>query len=257
MLLQEQGNYQFSSSEETGLWKRYWDNDKANVVNQSKLVEIYLPLVANVAKRMSTRIRQYMETEELLSMGVVGLHKAIAGYKYGGAASFKTFAYKKIQGAILDDLRSQDYLTRTQRNYYKKLTKVEGDLREKLNRKPSNSEIADVAEMSEENVNRYLNIGKRHVNLDAETSENISYHDVLYDYNTQSPRETVDRLLVTEELRKVFKTLPERKQKILFLKHYQGLTLRDIADIMKISQGRVSQIYRETVLMLREQLLDQ
>ncbi len=257
MLLKGAINYKSSSNEEVGLWENYYSNDKENLEDQKKLVELYLPLVANVAKRMSVRIRQYTETEELLSMGVVGLHKAVAGYNHESKASFKTFASKKIKGAILDDLRGQDHLTRTQRRHYKNLSKIEMELKNKLNRDPSITEIAKSANMKNKDVYRYLNIGKGHVNLETEISENKSFHDVIYDHNTLTPSETVNNILVTEELRKIFKTLPDRDQKILFLRHYQGLKLKDIADVMKLSQSRISQIYQETVVLLREKLLDE
>ncbi len=247
---------QLSPSEEHLLWTQFWDAGAVDNGTRLKIVELYLPLVASVANKLSSNIHENIEMEELLSMGVVGLHKAISSYDKYRETNFRCFAFKRIQGSILDALRRRDYLTRTQRRHYKKLSQVADHLKHKFNCTPSYLDIAKEVKMDESEVRSYLNMGKEHINLDEQFKKGLSYYEALPDYNAVLPSETTNSNLLIEELRKSFRKLKEREQKILFLRHYQDLSVKEIAVVMKISEGRISQIYKEIVLKLREQLID-
>jgi RNA polymerase sigma factor for flagellar operon FliA len=103
---------------ERKLWREYRSATDRGAAHRD-LVEKYLPLVIHVVERLSIRVRQQIEKEELLSVGVVGLHHAIRGFSTDRGVSFSSYARKRIKGSILDELRRQDHLTRSQRKEYR------------------------------------------------------------------------------------------------------------------------------------------
>ncbi len=234
--------------------KRLWDEYRADPDNSEaikRLVEIYIPLVASVANKMPMRVREKVPVKELLSSGVIGLHHAISSYSDDRQVLFSTFAYKRIKGAIIDDLRAQDHLTRTQRNYYREICAAINKLTIELSRPPTDSEIAEATNLSIANVDRYIGMGHDVVNLDEEFRDGLSYMDVLPDHKALSPAEAAHRSLALDKLREHFRDLEEREQKLLFLRHFEEMSVKEIAKVLEVSEGRISQIYQKIVLKLR------
>ncbi|NQZ60308.1 MAG: FliA/WhiG family RNA polymerase sigma factor, partial [Lentisphaeraceae bacterium] len=108
-----------SATSESELWNSYLKNPSQDI--HEKLVSLHLPLVFKQVERLSIRVRQQVEKDELVGAGVVGLHSAISKFSPGKDASFSTFASFRIKGALIDELRKQDHLTRNQRTLYKKI----------------------------------------------------------------------------------------------------------------------------------------
>ena len=236
--------------DENLLWREFWDSPKDSDA-RLRLVELYLPLVAKVASKMPFQVRQRVSLEELLSSGVVGLHDAISSFVPGKSAQFSTFAYKRIRGAMLDELRSQDPLTRTQRSYYREICAAINRLTTELARPPSDEELARATNLSISEVSRYIGMGSETVNLQDEFEDGLSYMDVLTDNDSQSPLELAHQSLALDRLREHFRTLDDREQKILFLRHYEDMSVKEIAKVLEISEGRISQIYQKIVIKLR------
>lgn len=243
-------NKEITPEEEKSLWDSYLKApDDADI--HIRLVELYLPIVAKVANKVSYNIQQKIPLEELLSAGVVGLHNAISNFSPGKKILFTTYAYKRIHGAILDELRSQDPLTRTQRNYYREICEAINLLTAELGRPPGDDEIAKHVGLSASEVDKYIGMGSNTINLDEEFHSGLKYMDVLADESTMSPRESVHRKLAMENIREHFRALDEREQKLLFLRHYEEMSVKEIAKVMEISEGRISQIYSKIILKLR------
>jgi RNA polymerase sigma factor FliA len=239
-----------SPEEERRLWADFRAEPEGSAP-RIRLVELYLPLVAKAANSMPQAVRQRVSFQELVSSGVIGLHDAISAYRDGGDASFSTFAFKRIKGAILDDLRSLDHLTRTQRSAYKDVCAAIGELTQQLSRPPTDAEIAVKTGLAESEIDRIIGMGGDMVNLNDEFEDGLRYVDVLADSNTPSPEESVNKVLALEKVKSHFLELDEREQKILFLRHFQDLSVKEIAVAMELSEGRISQIYYKTVLKLR------
>jgi len=235
---------------EEKLWEQYWtipDNSTLHV----QLVELYLPLVVKAANKMSYSVRQKVPLEELLSSGVIGLHYAISNYSKEKGVLFSTFAFKRIRGAILDELRSQDHLTRTQRNCYREICAAINRLTKQFSRPPTDNEIAEETNLTCREVDRYIGMGSETINLNDEFEEGLSYLDVLADEESPSPRESAHRILALERIREHFRLLSEREQKLLFLRHYEEMSVKEIAKVLEISEGRISQIYQKIIIKLR------
>lgn len=239
-----------SVQEERGLWEEFRVNPASSSL-RIRLVELYLPLVAKAASSMPDAVKRRVSFQELVSSGVVGLHNAIDSYRDGSGASFPTFAFKRIKGSILDDLRSQDRLTRTQRNSYKAVCAAIGELTQALSRPPTDSEIAAKTGLCESEIDMIIGMGGEMVNLNDEFENGLSYMDVLADTSTPSPEDSVNETLALERLKSHFHELDDREQKILFLRHFQDLSVKEIALAMELSEGRISQIYHKTVIKLR------
>jgi RNA polymerase sigma factor for flagellar operon FliA len=239
---------------EKRLWNDYREAPEAPE-REKNLVEYYLPLVIRVASKMPLSVRNRISVEELVGSGVIGLHEAVANYRENDNARFSTFAYKRIKGAILDDLRSQDHLTRTQRGYYREICSAINRLTRKYSRPPTDQEIAGETGLSIYEIDRYIGMGSEMVNLNDEFREGLSYMEVLPDSRFPAPDESAHKAMALEKLREYFRELDTREQKILFLKNYEEMSVKEIAKVLEISEGRISQIYQKIVLKLKAMMI--
>lgn len=239
----------YTTESEESIWNIYVKTRDRNI--HEKLVEMYLPLVMKQASRMSIRVRQSVEREELIGAGVVGLHNAIMNYQPGQGTKFSTFASLRIKGAIIDELRKQDHLTRNQRKQYKVICQTIHEMTLELGRCPTLKEIGEKTDLKESEVEEFIGMASNALSIDSKNSQGISYTDVIEDEKTDKPWENADKQLNLESMREAFKLLPQRDQQLLYLRHYKDLRTKEIAEVMKISEGRVSQIYKEIIVKLR------
>jgi RNA polymerase sigma factor for flagellar operon FliA len=242
-----------SPDEERELWARFAEEPASDSV-RVRLVELYLPLVSKAANSMPDSVKRKTSFQELVSAGVLGLHEAISSFKSDAGASFATFASKWIRGAMLDDLRKVDRLTRTQRNSYKELCAAIASLTQRLSRPPTDDEISSETGLGEAEIDRIMGMGAELVNLSDEFKDGLRYMDVIPDTSSPSTEESVNDALALERVKAHFLELDDREQKILFLRHFQDLSVKEIAAAMELSEGRISQIYHKSVVKLRAML---
>lgn len=235
--------------EELKLWKRY--KNQASRELHEYIVEYYLPLVSKEVSKLSIRVRDNCEKEDLLGTGVIGLQKAILLFEPDKNDNFSAFASHKIRGAILDQLRKQDHLTRSQRKYYHQICACINKLSNELGRCPSYEEIAQDIGMQEHEVVQYIGMASNSLSLDGENEDGLKYKDLIEDRVTEKPDDLMDKTMSKELMREAFRMLPERDQQILYLKHYENLKAKEIALALGISEGRISQIYKEILVKLR------
>ena len=112
-------------------------------------------------------------------------------------------------------------------------------------------EIAQVAGLSEGEVREYIGMASNSLSIDGKNSQGLSYSEVIIDEKSESPWENVDKTLSIESMRDAFKLLPKRDQQLIYLRHYKDLRVKEIALAMEISEGRVSQMYKEIIVKLR------
>ncbi len=236
--------------EECGLWEEFRYTLGSDEV-RAQLVEFYLPLVIRIARKMPEAVRRRVSIDELVSIGVIGLNKAIDGFSSDRNNTFSTYAYMRVRGAILDELRRQDSLTRTQRNYYRDICEAINRLTNLLLRPPTDEELAEDTGLTTAEIERYIGMGSEAVNLNEEFQEGLNYMDVIPDDNAPSPEDITHNVMALEKLRIHFHELTEREQKILFLRHFEEMSVKEVAAAMEISEGRISQIYQKILLKLR------
>lgn len=247
--MREKENRQDVESE-SQLWQDFILNGNCEPY-RIRLVEYYLPLVVKAAKSMSESIRSRVSIDELVGIGVVGLHNAIDSFSVDRNILFSTFAFKRIRGAILDELRRLDVLTRTQRSCYRDICETIARLTQQNSRPPTDEELSAETGLSQSEIERYIGMGTESINLDEEFHEGLNYLDVIPDDNSHSPDELTHQLMAVEKLHEHFHELSDREQKILYLRFFEEMSVKEVAQVMEISEGRISQIFQKILLKLR------
>jgi RNA polymerase sigma factor for flagellar operon FliA len=215
------------------------------------LVDHYLPLVVRLVRRLDIQIQSRLDPQELIGMGVVGLHQAIRRYQPESGVPFDVFAEHRIRGAIFDELRQRDQLTRPQRRAVRRLQIAYAELSSRQAQRPTPAELAAHADMSEAEVNRFMGMAADPLDLEAEIEDGLRYLDIIPDPSGIDPAAAADRTLSLEALRRAIGQLDDREQQLLYLRHDLELGVKEIAVVLRISNGRVSQIYNEIVAKLR------
>lgn len=230
-----------------------WDcylSEKSNE-NYQNLVEVYLPLVVQQVERLSLRIRSKSEKNELIGVGVMGLHNAVRLYNKEKCDNFAPYAKNKIHCAILDELRKFDHLTRNQRKNYRTICKAIKKLTGNLKRYPEYSEITEETNLSEAEIIRFMGMASAGISLDSETEDGLQYKNVIVDEYCADPAEEANKSLAFEEMKEAFTLLKKRERQLIFLRHFQNMKIKEISEVMDISEGRVSQLYKEIIVKLR------
>lgn len=244
-----------------GLVKKYKQR-KSGVDSKlrDQLIMDYAPLIRFVAQRISARLPSNIETDDLISAGVIGLMDAIEKYDPARDNKFKTYAEFRIRGAILDELRSQDWVPRSVRDKAKKIDKTYNFLEQKLGRSVSDSEISDqmgidlseyydmvakVKAVSLLSVDELNSSGQGDKKNLLESLENIS---------SKNPFALLDNKNVRELLMTTIEDLPEKQKLVLSLYYYEELNLKEIGKILNVTESRVSQLHTQAIEKLRLKL---
>ncbi len=225
---------------------------------RQELLDKYVPLVRNVAARMAMGFPRSVELSDLVNTGVIGLIEAFGNYDPDRGVKFETYAVPRIRGAILDELRALDWVPRSTRAKSREIDRGLSDLTNRLGRQPANSELAKHLDVTEAELNKSLD--------DVSSTNILSLDEVIYpdDDNRQVPRiETVkDRSphsvlgeIEKGELRSFLVVAMDRltaqEKLVIALYYYEELTLKEIGEVMSISESRVSQIHTRGVQKLR------
>ena len=237
-------------------WIRFKKNNDPQI--REKLLEEYLPLVKSVAGRMALGFPRCVELSDLIGTGVIGLIEALSNYDPGRGVKFETYAIPRIRGAILDELRALDWVPRSTRAKSREIDKTLAKLKNKLGRIPTDRELAKSMKVSTKELLASLD--------DVSSTSILSLDELIYrqDDNRQVPRvETLEAIsdenILTDLERKELKAfivnaiecLSEQERLVVALYYYEELTLKEIGEVMQISESRVSQIHTKAVLKLR------
>lgn len=237
------------------LWEAYMNSHEPHL--KDEIVKRFLPLVRYVASRMSVRFPPGLDFEDILSFGALGLLDAIERFEPKRGFCFQTFAVPRIRGAILDELRRFDWISRSGRE---KLQKFERTLENiaKTGRIADDATLMKELEMDEKSYRELLDIASR--------SYVVSLDDVLALEDGDIQREetvrddslgALDILEQEEEVEFVLKALqelPERERLLLSLYYYEGLTLKEIGKVLGVTESRVSQLHGRALSLLRASL---
>jgi RNA polymerase sigma factor for flagellar operon FliA len=223
---------------------------------RNEIVLRFVPLVHFVLSRLGISQTRGQDYEDLVSQASMGLIEAVDRYNPRFGTQFSTYATARVRGKVLDYFRSQDWLSRSARQRVRAVQTAITELLAKMNRSPTNAEIANYLHMELDKVERALvDASWVIISIDSivesEGDENISLHEVLADENQINPAEYIDRTDLHQTLVKSLKSLPEREQQILALYYYEELTLKEIGAVLNVSESRISQLHARAVLSLR------
>ncbi|HZR82332.1 MAG TPA: FliA/WhiG family RNA polymerase sigma factor [Candidatus Binatia bacterium] len=237
-------------------------NVQAPLVVSDDDVRTYLPLVRQVVQRMLPRKPPEVATEDLISWGVVGLLDAMRKYDCKREASFSTYAQYRIRGSILDYLRRCDWLPRSIRQRSHDVEAATMDLEHRLGRPPAADEVASAMGMSVEEYSQTLwTCGSVSLVPTAELcfgrgEETLSGDDVLSDVGESGPMSRLLRKERLEILADAIAELPEKERIVVSFYYFEGLTMREVADALHLTEGRISQLHSQAMSRLRGRLTD-
>jgi RNA polymerase sigma factor for flagellar operon FliA len=242
------------------LWTRY--KDERDEKAREQLVLAYAPLVKYVAGRMSSGLPSHVEEADLISYGLLGLIAAIERFEPEREIKFETFAITRIKGSIIDELRSLDWVPRSVRTKAREIEKVNARLEHQLQRAPADQEMATALGMSVDEFQESLVriTGSSVVALDElwtvsdASGDQVSLLDTIEDPQAVDPAAEVDTTDMRDRLAGAIAALPEREKLVVALYYYENLTLREIGDVLGVTESRVSQLHTKAVLRLKSRL---
>jgi RNA polymerase sigma factor for flagellar operon FliA len=225
-------------------------------------VVAYSPLVKYVAGRMSSGLPAHVDEADLISYGLGGLIFAIQRFDLSREIKFETYAITRIRGAIIDELRSLDWVPRSVRARAREIERVNMKLEARLRRAPTDEEMAAELEISvEEFHDALLQISNSTIvaldelwNVSDSTGDQVSLLDTIPDQGAPDPEAMVDQSELRDRIADAIAALPEREKLVIALYYYENLTLREIGEVLGVTESRVSQLHTKAVLRLRSKL---
>ena len=222
----------------------------------------YSPLVKYVAGRMSSGLPAHVEEADLISYGLGGLISAIQRFDLAREIKFETYAIPRIRGAIIDELRSMDWVPRSVRARAREFERTNMKLEARLQRAPTDEEMATELEVSVEDFqDALLQISNSTIvaldelwTVSDSTGDQVSLLDTLPDRGAPDPQALVDQAELRDRFADAIAALPEREKLVVALYYYENLTLREIGEVLGVTESRVSQLHTKAVLRLRSKL---
>ena len=233
------------------IWQQYYEKRESKL--KERLTEHYVHLVKLVAGRLGIYLNQYIDLDDLVGYGILGLIDAIDKFDPNKNVKFETYASLRIRGAILDAIRKLDWVPRTLRKKQKDVDKAYMELEMKLARPPREDEVAEFLGMSIDEYNELL----RDVNISSLVSidDNVFNFETIKDKNAEIPEKCVEENEMRDMLAQFIDELPEREKKVIFLYYYEELTLKEISKVLEVSESRVSQLHTKAVSRLRGHMM--
>ena len=229
--------------------------------NREEVIKQYSPMIKYVANRIAMRLPPHIEVDDLISVGVLGLMDAISKYDSTRGAKFKTYAEFRVRGAILDELRSMDWVPRSIRQKASKVDKVVQGLQAKLRRTPEDEEVAKEMGLSLDQFHETLNETKsipifslEDLGIAKESGDQQSLLDCLAGKADADPQTQIRLVELKEIIAKAIDALPEKERLMVSLYYYEELTMKEIGAVLDITESRVSQIHSKAVYRLRTKL---
>jgi RNA polymerase sigma factor for flagellar operon FliA len=242
------------------LWRRYKGDGDARA--RERLVVAYSPLVKFVAGRLGAGLPSHVEDADLISYGLMGLIGSIERFEPERGIKFETFAMTRIRGAIIDELRSLDWVPRSVRSRAREIEAAQSKLEHELQRAPSDAELAAKVGISEDELETsLLEIANSSVyaldelwTISDSSGDQVSLLDTISDPRADDPQESLASSEIKDALTEAISSLPEREQLVVALYYYENLTLREIGEVLGVTESRVSQLHTKAVMRLKSAL---
>lgn len=241
------------------LWARY--KKTGDTAARDALILNYSPLVKYVAGRLASSLPHSVETADLVSYGIFGLIDAIEKYDPGRAIKFETYAIARIKGAIIDELRAMDWVPRSVRARAREIEQAYIELENALKRVPTDAEVAAHIGLSEREYSEVLSklsytsvVSFEELWIGGERDERQAGNSGIADERAEDPVAIFESAELKEILASAIERLPEREKTVIALYYYEGLTLKEIGQVLGVTESRVSQLHTKAVLRLRARL---
>ena len=241
----------------TATWKVY-KQDQTNQELRNALIERYLPLVRYNAEKVWAKLPEGVDLNDLISAGVFGLMDAIDAFDLERGVKFETYCVPRIRGAMLDELRTMDWVPRLVRSKASKLEAARKQVEAEVGRPPTDAEIAAQMKLSPEEFDR-LKTEASAVNLvslnkkwyETDSYKDVREIDILEDSKGEDPTLGIQK---RDVMRLVTRGLNRNERLIIILYYYEELTMKEIGSTLGLSESRVSQMHSSIVARLKDQL---
>ncbi len=225
--------------------------------NKEECLRAYSPLVQRLAHQMMTRLPSSVQVDDIIQAGMMGLLDAAARYDEIHGAQFETYATTRIRGAMLDELRSNDWLPRNLRRDMRRIESAVSQLQQKLGRAPNETEIAAQLGLSLAEYQQLLQETRGAQLVYYDDFQDEDHDDFFERFEFESggdPLELLQNARFRSELVQAIETLPERERNLMGMIYEQEMNLREIGDVMGVSESRVSQLHSQAVARLRSRI---
>ena len=248
-------------AEDTGtLWRRY--KSTRDQALRDRLILTYAPLVKYVAGRLGSGLPAHVDEGDLVSYGLLGLIGAIERFDPDRDIKFETYAIARIKGSIIDELRAMDWVPRSVRARARDIERAIGALEAKLGRAPTDEEIATKLEISQDELDDSLSeISRSSIaaldelwTVQGSSGDQVALIDTIEDTQEPAPHSALDQSEVKEMIGDAISRLPEREKLVITLYYYEELTLREIGEVLGVTESRVSQLHTKAILRLKARL---
>lgn len=258
---QEQDKQQDKPHDEIlDLWREYKNTGSMEL--RDKLILHYAPLVKYVAGRIYIKVPSSVDHGDLVSCGVFGLIDAIDKFDLSKNIKFETYAIARVKGAIIDELRSLDWIPRSVRFKAKELEKTYMELEGRLKRTPTDEEVCRELGISKDKLHETISqIGNTAVvalddtfTVGKDMDGRVGLIDIIEDESSAEPAATFEIEEMKGLLAQAIDRLPEREKTVIALYYYEGLTLKEIGEVLGVTESRVSQMHTKAILQLKAKL---
>jgi RNA polymerase sigma factor for flagellar operon FliA len=236
------------------------DSGACQSADREQLILDHIPLVHYLVNRMAAKLPPHLDQQDLMSSAMIGLINAADRFDPSRGVLFKTFAEQHVRGTVLDELRSHDVLSRSMRDKFKQLGRELHLLESRLGRNPSSEEVAEALNISLDDYFELLDDVHvfTFISLDdsweGDDGSPFCLADVLCEADAKSPQQLVMTMQLTEALGHAIDTLPEKERLAVTLYYNEDLNLKEIGEILGLTESRISQIISQAMVRLRSRL---
>lgn len=253
------GERALADKTEEELWKLYRETGDSEV--RDTLVRQYAPLVKYVAGKVAVGMPHNVEFDDLVGYGVFGLLDAVEKFDPNKHVKFKTYAVTRIRGAIFDELRSIDWVPRSVRQKTREIEETVQRLEASLGRAASDEEIAGELGISVKDLEKTMLkisgtsiLSLNDVWYTGEDNDKVSIADSIESPQSLNPDTIVEKDEIKRVIVEAIHELPEKEKKVLVLYYYEDLTLKEIGQVLEVTESRVSQLHTKAIMRLRAKL---
>jgi RNA polymerase sigma factor for flagellar operon FliA len=240
----------------------YNEAAKGGLEERNNMIVEYLPLVKFIANRIASRLPNHIEVADLINSGIIGLIDAIEKFDASRKIKFKTYAEFRIKGAILDELRALDWVPRSTRQKASKLEKAYAELEQRLGRSANDAEMMEHMGITNEEFDVLVRDAKGvalisldELQSDHDDSFERNLLEYLADPEQMNPAQVMNLDQIYRIIAEAIDQLPEKERLVISLYYYEELTMKEIGEILSVTESRVSQIHTKAILRLRSRLL--
>lgn len=226
-------------------------------MKKEEYVQKFAPLVKRIAYHLMTRLPASVQVDDLIQAGLIGLLDAAEHYDGSQGAQFETYAVQRIRGAMLDELRHADWLPRTVRKNLRQIEAAMSKLEQTLGRPPTESELAQELNVSLADYQQMLLDARGHQLVyyeDLQDSEGADFLERHHATDADNPLRILEDQGFRQMLVEAIKSLPERERQMMAMYYERDLNLREIGEVLGVSESRVCQLHTQAVARLRAKL---